>query len=239
MAERKAKHVFKRSNVAGKKPIAGDLLLGEVALNTADVIMWTSGTTQSEILPIGWDRVSKTGDTMTGTLYAPSVSATTFYGGTYYGDGSNLTGIIDRQILDIYESGTTSTTGAYTDVVWDATIINDTDYGHSSAEITFSATGYYEVSYSISCEGTVGGRKTGRHRLLLDNGGGYNEIPRSGMYSYHRNTAQPEGYASKTIRQQFTAGDKIKAQISISTGGGTLVTIAGDSNITINKIPSE
>jgi len=118
--------LIKRSNVPGKVPTAGSLLLGELALNTSDVILYASGTTANSILPIGWDRVSRTGDTMTGSLYAPSISATTisattylnlpsstFTGGTvtgptnftngltantmsattYYGDGSNLTGI--------------------------------------------------------------------------------------------------------------------------------------------------
>ena len=93
MANRQNKFLMKRSNVAGKIPSAGDLLLGEMALNTADVILYASGTTANSILPIGWDRISRTGDTMTGTLYAPSVSATTISATTYYGDGSNLTGI--------------------------------------------------------------------------------------------------------------------------------------------------
>ena len=95
MADRKNKFLLKRSNVAGKVPSAGDLLLGEMALNTADVILYTSGTTANSILPIGWDRIHRTGDTMTGTLFAPSLSATTMSATTYYGDGSNLTGIPD------------------------------------------------------------------------------------------------------------------------------------------------
>jgi len=68
MAERKTTFLIKRSNVPGKVPSAGDLLLGELALNTADVILYASGTTVNDILPIGWDRVSRTGDTMTGPL---------------------------------------------------------------------------------------------------------------------------------------------------------------------------
>jgi hypothetical protein len=115
MAERKNKFLIKRSNVAGKVPTAGDLLLGEMALNTADVILYASGTTANSILPIGWDRVNLTGDTMTGTLYTPSVSATTMSAVTYYGDGSNLTGI---------PTANTYTTTAYTvgnTVVYDNT----------------------------------------------------------------------------------------------------------------------
>jgi hypothetical protein len=77
MANRKNTFLLKRSNVAGKVPAAGDLQLGELAINTADAILYASGTTTNSILPIGWDRVARTGDTMTGTLYVPTVSATT------------------------------------------------------------------------------------------------------------------------------------------------------------------
>lgn len=78
MATRKNTFLLKRSNVAGNVPAAGQILLGELALNTADVILYASGTTTNSILPIGWDRVAKSGDTMTGTLIAPTISATTY-----------------------------------------------------------------------------------------------------------------------------------------------------------------
>jgi len=271
MAKRQIKQLFKRSNVAGKVPSTGDLLLGEVALNTSDGIMWTSGTTQNDIIPIGWDRVSRTGDTMTGPLTGPSFSATTFSGGTYYGDGSNLSGITstdyyvtggtvnqsndtltltrndnnniiitgitkERQILDIYQSGTTTTAGSsYSDIIWDVVIVSDSDYSISGPEITFNTNGWYCVDYTTSIDINSGGRKTSRSRLVLDTGSGYSEIIRSGVYAYHRSGVQGQDSASKKIRQFFNSGDKIKTQISRFTGGGTLVTIANDSNITINK----
>jgi hypothetical protein len=68
MAKRDTTFLLKRSNVAGKVPSNGDLVLGEMALNTADVILYTSGTTANTILPIGWDRIHRTGDTMTGNF---------------------------------------------------------------------------------------------------------------------------------------------------------------------------
>ena len=89
MANRKNTFLIKRSNVAGKVPVAGDLQLGELALNTADNILYASGTTANSILPIGWDRVARTGDTMTGSLYAPSISATTISATTYLNLPSN------------------------------------------------------------------------------------------------------------------------------------------------------
>jgi len=242
-----------------------------LALNTADVKLYASGTTANQILPIGWDRVAKTGDTMTGLLVAPSFSATTFSGGTYYGDGSNLTGITDtfvtggtssggtltlkrndavdivisgisqeRQILDVYQSGTTGVGGLYTDIIFDSEVISDSDYTFqpSGGTIEFNSDGYYEVNYSVSLEVSSGGRKTCRHRLMLDTGSGFNEIVRTASYSYHRNVAQGEGSASKTIRQLFNTGDTIKLQSIVNSGSGTLSTITNESNITINKISS-
>ena len=77
MANRDTRFLIKRSNVPGKVPAAGSLLLGELGLSTADVILYASGTTANSILPIGWDRVARTGDTMTGGLFTPYLSATT------------------------------------------------------------------------------------------------------------------------------------------------------------------
>ena len=83
MANRKNTFLLKRSNIAGKVPAAGSLLLGELGLNIADVILYASGTTANSILPIGWDRVARTGDTMTGGLFTPYLSATTISATTY------------------------------------------------------------------------------------------------------------------------------------------------------------
>lgn len=66
MANRQTTFLLKRSNVPGKIPPSSGLTLGELALNTADAILYTSGTTQNQILPIGWDRIHRTGDTVTG-----------------------------------------------------------------------------------------------------------------------------------------------------------------------------
>ena len=117
MANRNNTFLIKRSNTPGKVPTSGDLLLGELALNTADVILYASGTTANSILPIGWDRVARTGDTMTGTLYAPSISATTISATTYYGLPT-----------DVYVTGGTYNTGT--------TVFTNNTGG------TFSVTGY-------------------------------------------------------------------------------------------------
>ena len=88
MANRKNTFLLKRSNVVNKSPSLGDIQLGELALNTADAKLfstYTGGLTgATEIREIGWDRLS----TISGGTVNGSISATTFYG-----DGSNLTGI--------------------------------------------------------------------------------------------------------------------------------------------------
>ncbi len=72
MANRQNTLLLKRSNVIGKLPPLSGLTLGEMALNTADAklyTLFTSGTTgATEVRQIGWDRISRTGDTVTGNF---------------------------------------------------------------------------------------------------------------------------------------------------------------------------
>jgi len=138
--------------------------------------------------------------------------------------------------LDIYQSGTTITTGVYSDVNWDSEIIVGSNYSHSGTEVSLLTDGFYEVTYGLSIDINSGGRKNSKNRIVLDSGGGYNEIFRSASYGYHRSTANGECSISKTIKQRFNSGDKIKVQISIHAGSGSLTTIANDSNITITKL---
>ena len=98
MAIRNNTFILKRSNVVNKTPALSGLTLGELALNTADVklySLYTGGLTgATEVREIGWNRLSVSGGTLYGNLNVlGSVSAT-----TYYGDGSNLTGINDYYV---------------------------------------------------------------------------------------------------------------------------------------------
>lgn len=145
--------------------------------------------------------------------------------------------ITQDSVLDVYQTGTTTTSGgAYADIVWDSDSIVGADYSYTGAEITILNDGLYEIVYSISVDVDSGGRKTSRNRLVLDEGGGYNEIPRTATYGYHRNKSSGTMSLNKNIKQEFSAGDKIKAQVSRDSGSGNLITVAGDSNITITKL---
>ena len=70
MPNRQNTFLLKRSNVIGKIPPLSGLTIGELALNTADAKLYslfTSGTTgATEVREIGWDRIHRTGDTVTG-----------------------------------------------------------------------------------------------------------------------------------------------------------------------------
>jgi hypothetical protein len=72
MAIRQNTFLLKRSNVPYKIPPLSGLTLGELALNTADAklyTLFTSGTTgATEVREIGWNRISRTGDTVTGNF---------------------------------------------------------------------------------------------------------------------------------------------------------------------------
>ena len=103
MSNRQTTFLLKKSGVAGKIPT--QLLLGEIAINFADAKLYTSGTTANSILPIGWDRVSKTGDTMTGTLFVPTVSATTYLNLPSAGSGT-VTGSSTAGYVSFWNSPT-------------------------------------------------------------------------------------------------------------------------------------
>lgn len=132
---------FKYSTVSGATPTIApsmdhtdgtwtqnDIYIGEFFLNAADDTMWirtingivpiTSGTSSIAISTY----VNKTGDTMTGNLFLPGLSGTSITGntifsnnfqGTYYGDGSNLTGIT----ATIFTGGTVSGPTIFTSIV--------------------------------------------------------------------------------------------------------------------------
>ena len=183
MANRQNTFLLKRSNVSGKIPLAGDLQLGELALNTADVVLYASGTTANSILPIGWDRVARTGDTMTGTLYAPTVSAATLSattylnlpafsgdylplsGGTVYGN-SYFTNGLTADTLNVtgltQTSGITSTGG----ITFKQVTINSA-YTATTSDYMIDVSG---GTFTVTLPSAVGIQ--GRLLVIKNNGGG-------------------------------------------------------------------
>lgn len=118
MAIRENTFLLKRSNVPGKVPLAGDVQLGEIALNTADVKLYTSGTTENDIIQIGWDRINRTGDTVTGDfifnggITATTISATTYLNYPTVGGGGDYLPLSGGTVTGdtIFTNGLTATT---------------------------------------------------------------------------------------------------------------------------------
>ena len=183
MANRDARFLIKRSNVPGKIPTNGDLLLGELGLNTADAILYTSGTTANSILPIGWDRVSRTGDTMTGGLFTPYLSATTVSATTYLnlptftGDYLPLSGGTVYGPT-IYSSGLTANTLNVTGLTQTSGITStggitfkqvtiSSSYTATTSDYMIDASG---GTFTVSLPSAVGIQ--GRLLVIKNNGGG-------------------------------------------------------------------
>lgn len=118
MAIRENTFLLKRSNVPGKVPFAGDVQLGEIALNTADVKLYASGTTENDIIQIGWDRINRTGDTVTGDfifnggITATTISATTYLNYPTVGGGGDYLPLSGGTVTGdtIFTNGLTATT---------------------------------------------------------------------------------------------------------------------------------
>jgi hypothetical protein len=180
MAKRQNTFLIKRSNVPGKVPNPGDLQLGELALNTADVILYASGTTANQILPIGWDRLSTlSGGTVNGDVTINGfVSATTYYnlpqfsgdylplsGGTVYGDtyftsGLTASTLTVTGLTQTY--GITSTAG----VTFKQVTINST-YSATTEDYMIDVSGGTFTVYLPSAVGIQG-----RLLVVKNNGGG-------------------------------------------------------------------
>jgi hypothetical protein len=77
MSNRKNTFLLKRSSVPNKIPLIENLSIGELALNTHDGRLYTLNNTGNQIFEIGWDKVNRSGDTMTGALNLPFLSAST------------------------------------------------------------------------------------------------------------------------------------------------------------------
>jgi hypothetical protein len=121
MANRENTILLKRSDVIGKVPLPGDIQLGELALNVADVKLYASGTTDNDIIQIGWDRISRTGDTVTGDFnFIGDFSATTISATTYNNlpisgltEGNNISLINNNGNYSISVTGVTGGGGDY------------------------------------------------------------------------------------------------------------------------------
>jgi hypothetical protein len=159
MANRQNTLLLKRSNVIGKTPPLSGLTIGELALNTADAklySLYSSGTTgATEVRQIGWDRINRTGDTVTGNF--------NFYGdikisGSSTPSGYSLAVTGDSSFNgDVLVSGDLTVTGSTTiqsglTVVEVLRLTTQPVSGYTSTQILMrnSVTGDVEITDSTS-----------------------------------------------------------------------------------------
>jgi len=229
MANRKNTFLLKRSNVAGKVPAAGDLQLGELALNTADNILYASGTTANSILPIGWDRIARTGDTVTGNFnfigdmtisgsslpsgYALSVTGdTNFVGDVYVRGDLNYSGSVFVTGSTIIEDGLTANT-IYTDYIdFNTAYTGDTTQGRLSWD---SGTGTLNIGV-----GDVGG-------TLIDLQVGQEEVVR--VFNAEATTL----LKGEIVYVYGSQGNRPSVKRAIATGDGYSVTTLGMVDVDI------
>ena len=184
MANRNSTFLLKRSNIPNKIPNIGDLLLGELALNTADSKLYTSYTGglsgATEIRQIGWDRLSTiSGGTVNGNVdIIGSISATTYlnlpqfsgdylplsggtvYGDTYFTSGLTASTLTVTGLTQTY--GITSTAG----VTFKQVTINST-YSATTEDYMIDVSGGTFTVYLPSAVGIQG-----RLIVVKNNGGG-------------------------------------------------------------------
>jgi len=192
MANRQTTFLLKRSNVPGKIPPSSGLTSGELALNTADAILYTSGSTANQILPIGWDRIHRTGDTVFGDFaisgsslpsgYALSVTGDTNFVGDILVEGNVGIGTISpREKLDV--SGNTIITGnltvsGITGTTWfsgnsSSDLVRITQTGSGNAFVVEDNTNPDSSPFVIDASGNTGiGTTTPSAKLDVSSNGG-------------------------------------------------------------------
>jgi len=235
MANRQNTLLIKRSNVIGKLPPISGLTLGELALNTADAklyTLFTSGTTgATEVRQIGWDRVSKTGDTITGDLIVDGgLTATTICATTYQNlpvsgltAGSNISLINNNGNYTI--SATRSGGGGGGDYLplSGGTVTGTTYFTQGVSGNTVSATTF---NFDTTNTGTP---SYGQMNWNLDFG-----VPQVGMiggnvvqkvgesvYAYVKNVDTTTLNKGEVVYLYGASGDKISVQRASNTGDTT------------------
>jgi len=234
MSIRQNTFLLKRSNVINKVPDLSGLTLGEVALNVADAklyTLFTSGTTgATEVRQIGWDKINRTGDTVTGDFnftgdisisgssqpngYTLSVTGDTNFDGDVYVQG------------DLFYSGSVIVTGST--IIEDGLTANTiyTDYidFNTGATVSQSIGRINWDSGTGTLNVTVGDAGTG----LIDLQVGQEEIVR--VYNSELTTLQK----GEIVYVSGSQGNRPSVKRALATSDGYSVTTLGmvDANIT-------
>lgn len=139
-------------------------------------------------------------------------------------------------------SGGIDVSSGWTDITWDTELKKHTIFSHTadSAVITINKTAEFLFCFDYGCEmssssGNVPSNSAGR--LVVDTGGGYNEVAGTMCYAYHDRTLQGTASASMSgIFVNVTSGDSFKVQVQRFAGNDTIVTLANSCRILIKSI---
>ncbi len=133
---------------------------------------------------------------------------------------------------EVYEAGTTVSTGGVDIVDMDTERFANPDFSLSGGRVTVNFTGRVKVTYSVSADGT----NTTRASMLWDLYQNAAIVPGSRSFTYHRTTASGEDTASRTVLLDVTSGDIVDVRGQVVAGTGTAhPTLPNGSNLLFER----
>jgi len=137
-----------------------------------------------------------------------------------------------------HNNGVTQTFSTPTTINFSTTVRSDAAFSEAvvggGTEVTINTTGWYEIAYSVSSDNTSGSRTVTTTHLDLNTGGGFNTVPGTISFGYHRNASRGESTSTAVFILNISAGDIIRIS-SVSTGS-SVVTAVGGCRLNIKSI---
>lgn len=132
---------------------------------------------------------------------------------------------------------------SWTDVDFNEEREIDSIFSHAtgSAELTINQTGRYLLVARVSTrvEPNDSSRSVSRMRVMIDDGGGYEELDNAKAYMYNRESG--EGYGTGTTHAiiDVTAGTKVKLQAQRFSGGSQIELVGDGCGLTLCSFKGE
>lgn len=226
----------KRSEVAGA-PTAGDLAVGELALNFADTTIYSKKSDGTI--------VSFVTSTTTPAFFSEEVDLGDLAAATNTYDMSSLEGgspatTVSLPIVKLTTSQTTSITqSSWTTHTWNSQGFIDTDtYTHSTttnnSRLTVDSTGYYEITANLVYDNDAGTARNTVRACVFVNG---TEQTTTATYDYDRGSAYGERSNNKinTILS-LTASDYVEIRAYGHNIDGTCSIYGAECELMIKRV---